>query len=76
MLQFAGEIFFRQRRALVGREGFLADQGDVAGKAALAQALRRFAAGLARADDDDAVDIVRHERIVFGANKRAGASGP
>src|SRR5690606_7195379 len=46
-----------------------ADQRDLALEPALAQTLRRLAAGLAGADDDDASDFTRtHSGLVFGAS--------
>ncbi len=52
-VQRAGEISLGERRALIGRVGLLADDGERARKALAAQRGRGLQGGLARADDQD-----------------------
>src|SRR5690606_27204810 len=73
--KLAGEVFLRQRRALIGRVRLFADERDIALKAALAQTLRRLAAGLAGADDDDTVDFVHSHSGLAAAASEARAQG-
>ncbi len=51
----AEQVSLGQRRALVGHAGLIADQGDMASKAFLAQRSRYLIAGLAGADDNHVV---------------------
>jgi hypothetical protein len=57
-LGLAGEVGFRQRRPLVGRYRFVADQYHAPGKAAVAQRRGGLETGLAGADNGD--DPGRH----------------
>jgi hypothetical protein len=70
-IQVALEVGLRQRRPLIGRRRLIADQRDLARETALPQPLRGLAAGLAGADNDDAVDFARtHNAFVFEASPR------
>ena len=60
----AGEIGFRQGRALIGQRRLVADQQDPAGEPLLAQRRRGLETGLAGADDGD--DRVTHQTCVSG----------
>lgn len=63
----AGKVFLGERRALVGRRGFFADQGNVTLEASLAQPLCGLAASLARANYDNPFDLARaHNGVSFG----------
>jgi hypothetical protein len=53
---FAGQVFLRQRGALIGQLRFLADQQQSAGKPFAAKGVDRLRTGLPAADDEDGGD--------------------
>ena len=68
--QLALEVGLGEGRALVGRGRLFANQRNLALETALPQPLRRLAAGLAGADNDDAFDFARtHSALVFEASQ-------
>ncbi len=77
-VHLAGHELLRERRALIGREELVAEQGDAPGKAQLAQADGGLRPGLPGADDDH---VIRHGgclawRAMPGKPRRAGRETP
>ncbi len=57
-VDLAHEIGFRQRRPLIGRATFIADQSDTAAEAVLPQEMRKIETGMAGTDNHNR----RHKR--------------
>ena len=60
-LEGTGEVLLRQRRALVGQPGLLADEGELAREALAAQCIDGLDGSLTGADDHDLLVHRREE---------------
>ncbi len=62
---FTAEVVLGQRRALIGELVLFTDQHDAAVEALIAELLRRFGTGQARADDHECLDLPAHLSLLF-----------
>jgi hypothetical protein len=63
------QIGLGERRALVGRRGLIPDQRDCALETSLAQGIGSLPAGLACADDGNALGRARHDLIPVSVSR-------